>query len=69
MGHDCEGKSDREIIVELHTNQQWVMKTLSNHLSYHEKRSLQDRNTRVIVLVAAISAIISMVSGILQFLS
>ena len=69
MGKGCEGKSDREIIVELHTNQLWIMKTLNNHLSHHEKKSLQDRSTKVIVSIAAVSAVISVVFGVLQYLA
>ena len=68
MGRDCEGKTTKQIVTELHTNQGWIIETLRNHLSYHEKKSLQDRSTRVIVLVAAVSAVISVVFGVLQFL-
>lgn len=68
MGAGCENKSDREIIVELHTNQQWIIKTLGNHLAHHEQISLQNRSMRTCVYIAVFSAVISVVFGILQFL-
>lgn len=65
---DYENKTDREIIVELHTNQTWIMETLKNHLAHHEKVSLQNRWMRVFVIVAAVSAVISVIFGVLQFI-
>lgn len=35
MGKGCEGKTDREILVEVSTDQKWIINTLNNHLKHH----------------------------------